>query len=55
MDSVGCARSWDWEKFAPDAEISTPLEAAHWDPKDKFGVEWMFIVGAEVQADGDEQ
>lgn len=42
-----------WEKFAPESEISLPLEPAPWDPndkfgqlRDKFGVEWMFIIGA---------
>ncbi|WP_022871739.1 VOC family protein [Nesterenkonia alba] len=43
-----------WERFAPEAEISIPLEAAPWNPedrfgqlKDKFGVEWMFILGSQ--------
>lgn len=43
--------SW-WEKVAPDSEIFVPLEPAPWDPnsnfgqlKDRFGVEWMFLVG----------
>ena len=41
-----------WERFAPDSEIIVPLDAAPWDPeskyghlKDRFGAEWMFIVG----------
>lgn len=43
--------SW-WEKLSPDSEISIALEPAPWDPngkfgqlRDKFGVEWMFMVG----------
>ena len=43
--------SW-WDKFTQQSEISVPLEPAPWDPngqfgqlRDRFGVEWMFLVG----------
>lgn len=43
--------SW-WDRFTQQSEISVPLEPAPWDPngqfgqlRDRFGVEWMFLVG----------